>query len=172
MTVAIALDLFVAALLVATIVYAILLNRKLARLRADRSAFEKLLKDFSLATERAENGVALLQRTAATSAAELDSKRDGAVALRDDLEFLVARAEEQADRLDGLISRGRDKEMPRAPVSSMFDRLRESEAAKPSAPVEDDPVFAPDDGDDRPDGVTPAWLEAARRVAGADTVLR
>ncbi|MBO6784840.1 MAG: hypothetical protein JJ899_16435, partial [Alphaproteobacteria bacterium] len=106
MSVAVALDLVVAALLVATIVYAFVLNRRLSALRADRAAFERLLKDFTAATQRAESGVALLQRTASTSAAELDGKRDGAVALRNDLEFLVSRAEEQADRLDSLISRG------------------------------------------------------------------
>ena len=170
MTVAIALDLLVATLLIATIAYAFLLNRKLARLRADRAAFGKMLKDFTVATQRAESGVALLQRTAATSAAELDSKRDGAVALRDDLEFLVGRAEEQANRLDGLISRGREKEMPRKEAASIFDRLRDVERAE-SVVGDDAPAPANDLEDDAP-GVTPAWLEAARRVAGADTVLR
>ena len=170
MSVAVALDLVVAALLVATIVYAFVLNRRLSALRADRAAFERLLKDFTAATQRAESGVALLQRTASTSAAELDGKRDGAVALRNDLEFLVSRAEEQADRLDSLISRGREQEAPRAEAKSIFDRLRE-QTERDDGPFED-AVEPANDAPVEPEGVTPGWLEAARRVAGTDTVLR
>lgn len=194
MTIAIALDLLVATLLVATITYAVILNRKLARLRMDRAAFEQMLKDFAVATQRAEHGVALLQKTAATSAAELDSKRDGAVTLRNDLEFLVARAGEQADRLDALIARGRDREMPRvqtpepeqtpAPApkrregGSIFDRLRETDKSglahaedirAEHASAANDLV---DDVKDVPAGVTPTWLQAARRVAGREAGLR
>lgn len=174
MTIAFYLDVFVAVLLVATITYAVILNRKLGRLRADRTSFEKMLKDFVLATSRAEQGVALLQRTADASAAELDAKRDGAVTLRNDLEFLVARAGEQADRLEAQISVGRTRELPRTRPEStnVFDRLRaEDKLSKPPSPA--DPVYA----DEHVDGaesspVTPTWLAAARKVAGAEEALR
>lgn len=174
MTMAFYLDVFVAVLLVATITYAVILNRKLGRLRADRTAFEKMLKDFVSATSRAEQGVAHLQRTADASAAALDAKRDGAVALRNDLEFLVARAGEQADRLEAQISAGRTHELPRtrAESSSVFDRLRAEEKlaknqarAEPVSADEDDTVF-------ENDAVTPGWLAEARKVAGAEEALR
>lgn len=173
MTMALYLDVLVAALLVATIAYAFVLNRKLGRLRADRDGFEKMLQKFVAATERAEHGVALLQRTANASAAELDSKRDGAVALRNDLEFLVARANEQADRLEAQISKGRKHEAPRRAASgeNLFDRLREEQRAEQVR--EDDPFQAANDADTVSDhGVTPAWLTAARKVAGASEGLR
>lgn len=173
MTMALYLDVLVAVLLVATIAYAFVLNRKLGRLRADRSGFETMLKKFVAATERAEKGVALLQRTADASAAELDSKRDGAVALRNDLEFLVARANEQADRLEAQISVGRGQEAPRrsSAGTKLFDRLREERRAEQSR--DEDMIDAANDGetfDD--DAVTPAWLTAARKVAGAGEGLR
>lgn len=174
MTMAFYLDVLVAVLLVATITYAVILNRKLGRLRADRTAFEKMLKDFVTATDRAEQGVALLQRTAEASAAELDAKRDGAVTLRNDLEFLVSRASEQADRLETQISEGRTRELPRARTqsSNVFDRLREEDKlAKRHAPA--DPVYADEsDVEIENQPVTPSWLSEARKVAGTKEALR
>lgn len=174
MTIALYLDVFVALLLIATITYAVILNRKLGRLRADRAAFEKMLQDFVAATSRAEQGVALLQRTAQASAAELDSKRDGAVALRNDLEFLVARASEQADRLEAGISQGRTREraVAQPKVTNIFDRLRAEET--PAAPMPDTDAQAGADDDISPSGPanTPSWLAEARKVAGAGEALR
>lgn len=174
MTIAFYLDVFVAVLLVATIAYAVILNHKLGRLRADRTAFEKMLKDFAAATNRAEQGVALLQRTADASAAELDAKRDGAVTLRNDLEFLVARANEQADRLEAQISEGRTHERPRAraETTNIFDRLRaEDKPVKSDLPVE--PVYTDEqDVESGNAAITPAWLAEARKVAGAEEALR
>lgn len=173
MTMALYLDVLVAVLLTATIAYAFVLNRKLGRLRADREGFEKMLQKFVAATERAESGVAMLQRTADASAAELDSKRDGAVALRNDLEFLVARANEQADRLEAQISKGREQEAPRqaTPRENIFDRLRKEERAERKP--QDEAFRAANDAEtDIDDAVTPAWLTAARKVAGASEGLR
>jgi len=182
MSTAIYLDIIVATLLVATITYAVILNRKLGRLRADRSGFEKMLKQFVAATERAENGVALLQRVADASASELDEKRGATVTLRDDLEFLVSRAEAQADKLERLIADGRARELPHT------ETVRR-EPPRKSRPAANDPaaqyLFAsPDDEsetfeapfDDAPeeDGFdkTPAWLASARKLAGAEEALR
>jgi hypothetical protein len=174
MTIAFYLDVFVALLLMATIIYAVILNRKLGQLRADRASFEKMLKDFVSATSRAESGVALLQRTAQDSAAELDAKRDGAVSLRNDLEFLVARASEQADRLEAQISEGRTRERPRPQpeVTNIFDRLR-AEDKQAKAKRDHDILAEPEAVDVFEDSaVTPAWLSEARKVAGAGEALR
>jgi hypothetical protein len=190
MSVAIFLDVVVAALLVATITYAVILNRKLGRMRLDRSGFEKMLKQFVAATERAESGVALLQRVADASASELDDKRGSTTALRDDLEFLVSRAEAQASKLELLISNGRSRELKRAETSvsnTDTDELRD--LPRKTRPTNDDPAAhylfeEPDeaspvfedtfDNSFEEDVVdqTPAWLATARKMAGADEVLR
>lgn len=188
MNVAIFLDVVVATLLVATITYAVILNRKLGRLRADRSGFEKMLKQFVAATERAESGVALLQRVADASASELDDKRGSTTALRDDLEFLVSRAEAQANKLEHLIADGRTRELHRAETStSGADPLRD--LPRKASPADSDPaahyLFEPadevsptfedtfdDSFEEEVVDKTPAWLASARKLAGADEVLR
>jgi hypothetical protein len=188
MSAAIILDVVVAVLLVATISYAVILNRKLGRLRIDRGGFEKMLKKFVAATDRAENGVALLQRVADASASELDNKRGSTTALREDLEFLVSRAEAQANKLERLIADGRTRELQRAETPSPdVDFLRD--LPRNAGPLADDPaahyLFEPsDDASPVPEGrfddtfeeevadKTPAWLASARKVAGAEEVLR
>lgn len=190
MTVAIYLDVIVATLLVATITYAVILNRKLGRLRADRSGFEKMLKQFVVATERAESGVALLQRVADASASELDEKRSASVTLRDDLQFLVSRAEEQAEKLERLIADGRLRELPHTQTSTVASHRDETRdqprkantasgdpAAKYLFAAPDDEPEAFDDAfdetfEDEQIDKTPAWLASARKLAGADEVLR
>lgn len=188
MSAAIFLDVVVAVLLVATITYAVILNRKLGRMRVDRNGFEEMLRNFVAATERAENGVALLQRVADASASELDNKRGSTVALRDDLEFLVSRAEEQASKLERLIATGRARELSRAQTRDTdADLLRD--LPRKVSPRADDPaahyLFEPSDAvPAAPEDIfddafeeevvdkTPAWLASARKLAGADEVLR
>lgn len=184
MSAAIYLDIVVATLLVATIAYAVILNRKLGRLRADRSGFEKMLEQFVAATERAERGVATLQRVADASVSELDAKRGASSSLASDLEFLVARAEEQADKLERLIADGRTRERPRGEApQARPDSSRKPAAARPD-PAADYLFEAPgDDRESTPDGIdapfaaeprdnTPTWLASARKLAGAEEALR
>ena len=190
MTAAIFLDVIVATILVATITYAVILNRKLGRLRADRSGFEKMLKQFVVATERAESGVALLQRVADASASELDEKRNSTMTLRDDLQFLVSRAEEQAEKLEQLIADGRMRELPPTETSAAISRAEATRnqprkanaassdpAAKYLFAAADDEAEAFDAAvdetfEDEQVDKTPAWLASARKLAGADEVLR
>lgn len=184
MSTALFLDVIVASLLVATITYAVILNRKLGQLRADRSGFEKMLKQFVAATDRAENGVALLQRVADASAAELDAKRDSTLRLRDDMEFLVSRAEEQAGKLERLIAAGRDRELPRERVRDVPRAA--SRPARATAPADGYLFETPSDASETPDQMpeepaamsdaeidfdaTPAWLASARKLAGVAPV--
>ncbi len=186
MSAAIVLDIVVAALLVATIAYAVILNRKLGQMRLDRSGFEKMLKQFVAATQRAESGVANLQRAADASASELDDKRGSTATLRDDLEFLVSRAEAQASKLELLIASGRSRELK---PSETPDANALRDLPRKTRPVEDDPaaryLFEPSD-DVTPEfeekfddsfsqdiaDETPAWLASARKLAGADEALR
>lgn len=179
MSAAMVLDVFVALLLIATITYAVILNRKLSRLRVDRSAFEKMLKKFVDATARAESGVAHLQRVADSSAVELDTKRSSTLALRDDLEFLVSRAEQQADRLDKLIADGREQEIPRGRVEAPEVRSDDAPASKPfrgatgpSYLFEDTAAEDPIAPDEEPFDDTPAWLASARKLANVGEELR
>ena len=64
MSLAIALDFIVAGLLVATIAYAIVLNRRLSQLRGGSAQMERSMNDFYQATMRAESGVTALREVA------------------------------------------------------------------------------------------------------------
>jgi hypothetical protein len=69
-------DAVVAALLVATIVYAVILNRKLTQLRDARGEMERLLGGFVEATSRAERGLAALREAAGACGEELQRRTD------------------------------------------------------------------------------------------------
>ncbi len=98
-----ALDVLVAVLLVITIGYAMVLNRRLGRLRRDKSELEKLAATFGRATERAEESIGKLKKTADA----LKERIDNAQALRDDLAFLIDRGGSAADRLEETVRAAR-----------------------------------------------------------------
>ena len=100
MTLSLFLDVIVAVLLVATIVYAAMLNRRLAGLRSNKAELEALIHSFGEACARAEAGVKTL-RTATDEATRLQQYLDRSQALRDDLSFLLDRGSNLADRLEG-----------------------------------------------------------------------
>ena len=99
MTFGIFLDLLIAVLLVITISYAVVLNRKLSLVRRDKTSLERLANSFTQATGRAEESIGKLKQTAES----LRERMDKAQALRDDLVFLVERGTGAADRLEELV---------------------------------------------------------------------
>ncbi|HUA53053.1 MAG TPA: DUF6468 domain-containing protein [Candidatus Sulfotelmatobacter sp.] len=100
MTLSLFLDVIVAVLLVATIFYAAMLNRRLAGLRSNKAELEALIHTFGEACARAEAGVKTL-RSATDEATRLQAYLDRSQALRDDLSFLLDRGSGLADRLEG-----------------------------------------------------------------------
>ena len=93
------LDLVIAGLLVATIVFAIQLNRQLVRLREGRSEMEGLIRSFNDATARAEAGIKTMRRAATETGEGLQKSIERAQSLRDELQFLVEAADSLARRL-------------------------------------------------------------------------
>lgn len=110
MTLSIALDVLVAALLVAVLVYAVIINRKIGGLREHKAEFEKLLASFDESTKRAEGSVKTLKSSAEQQLKALQQPVQRAEAMRDELSFLVKRADEVADRLSNGISSARGGE--------------------------------------------------------------
>jgi hypothetical protein len=103
----VAVDALVAVLLVATIVYAIVLNRKLAALRNVKVEMEALLARFAESTAQAESGIQTLKAHATDSGASLDGMVNRAHGLADDLAFLIERGSNLANRLEGATTSAR-----------------------------------------------------------------
>ncbi len=119
MAISLILDVVVAILLVVTIGYAVTLNRRLDSLRRNKSELEKLASVFSEATMRAGDSIFKLKGMAD----ELHDRMDKAVALRDDLVFLIERGGSSADRLEEAVRAARQEEpLPAEDASGEDDR--------------------------------------------------
>jgi len=110
------LDVAIAALLVATIAYAWQLNRRLGAWRADKAQFVDLVRDFNAAAERAERGVNQLKAEGDQVARALEGLVAKGTGLRDDLAFIIERAEPLADRLADSMRALRAAAAPTAPA--------------------------------------------------------
>lgn len=126
MALSLTLDVILAVLLVVTISYAVVLNRKLGSLRRDKAKLESLAASFGQATLRAEESIGRLRNTAEA----LQEKIEKAQALRDDLAFLVDRGTSAADRLEGAIRASRAKAPPIAAVAGDDSIQPRSEAER------------------------------------------
>jgi len=119
MTLTVILDLVVAGLLATTIVYAVLLSRRLGALRNDKAQLEALVKSLDQSARRAEAGVAALNAAAAEVGRELQQRVDQGRTLRTDLSYIIDLGGNLADRLEGGIRSGRG----------------DAKAAEPTAPA-------------------------------------
>lgn len=109
------LDLIIAVLLAATIGYAVLLNRQLSSLRKNRDELAKIILNFNEATVRAEASVPKLRKAAEEAGADLQQRVEKAQSLRDDLAFMIERADQMAGRLENTVRtvRNETKASPR-----------------------------------------------------------
>ena len=129
MTLPIAIDITVSLLLVVTIAYAMVLNRRLGRLRRDKAELEGLANSFANATIRAEDSIRKLK----ASADDLAERLKKAENLRDDLNFLIERGSGAADRLEAAVRDVRDDAALSAAqergAEQLSDRPRQNPAA-------------------------------------------
>lgn len=96
----IVLDLVVSILLVATIGYAVMLNQRLTQLRKNRDDLAKIIVSFNEATVRAESSIPKLRKAAEDAGQALQERVEKAQSLRDDLAFMIERADTMANRLE------------------------------------------------------------------------
>jgi hypothetical protein len=94
----IALNLVLAVLLAAVIVYAWRLHKRLGTWREGKAELDRTIKEFNEAAKRAEAAVADLKNAGEAAGRLLEDQTRKAVSLKDDLEYIVARAEPIADR--------------------------------------------------------------------------
>ncbi|MBB4287035.1 DUF6468 domain-containing protein [Roseospira goensis] len=107
MSLSLILDIVIVALLVPTIVFAWILNGRLADLRRNRDELARLIGNFNEATHRAESGIPKLRKAADDAGRALQDRVEKAQTLRDDLAFMVDRAESVLGTLEDGTRAGR-----------------------------------------------------------------
>lgn len=99
MDVEIAVELIVAGLLSAAIVWAIILDRRLRDLRSGKDGVRQAVMDLVGATARAEAAIASLREAADNAGVRLAQAQAGAKSTSEELSMLVGAAEGLAERL-------------------------------------------------------------------------
>lgn len=101
------LDILIACLLVAVIVYALRLNRNLSVLQQSKSELEEMLAGFTQSTEKAEQAIQRVKEASTQNRESLNKLLSEAETLRDDLAFMIERGNSLADKLEGGIAQHR-----------------------------------------------------------------
>lgn len=128
MSVELLINIVVICLLVPTIIFAVILNKRLEILRNSRADLGRLIEAFNDATTRAESGIPRLKQAADSAGSQLKDQIQKAQTLRDDLAFMIERADMVAARLEN--------SMRSAPRAAETPAAAAEEAETPS-------VFAP-----------------------------
>ncbi len=115
------LQLVLLGLLGAAIPFALRLERALREIRRDRGALEGSAQGLGEAARMAEAAMVRLRASAELAGRQVAERTAVAEPLRDDLRYLIERAETLADRLEGLVRAGRPMaaEVPRAPEPAL-----------------------------------------------------
>jgi len=114
------LQLVLLALLGAAIPFALRLERALREVRRDRAALDGSAQGLAEAARMAEAAMVRLRASAELAGRQVAERTAAAEPLREDLRYLVERAEALADRLEGLVRAGRPlaADAPRLPKAA------------------------------------------------------
>ncbi|MBF0560794.1 MAG: hypothetical protein HQL37_02015 [Alphaproteobacteria bacterium] len=115
------LDIVVIVLLIPTLVFAAMLNNRLTVLRKNKDQLGRLINSFNEATMRAESTVPKLRKAADEAGQALHEHVERAHTLRDDLAFMVERADSMASRLESTVRTARNE--PKAPSAPAPNRM-------------------------------------------------
>lgn len=124
------LDLIVAGLLVATIWYCVLLNRRLTTLRDAQVEMQRLIQEFDRATQTAQGSISDLRRASEKAGSELQARIDAAKEIGDELAYAVEAGNRLAERLTERVTDARRT----APAPVVPGGLPPA-AAMPAAPL-------------------------------------
>jgi hypothetical protein len=97
----------IAMLLLVALGFGLRLERRLRQLRCGDGAIRQLIEALDAATERSAAALDGLRRTAEATSQKLAGDLASVQRLLDDLQFLTARGEQLADRLEEQIQKGR-----------------------------------------------------------------
>jgi len=104
MSIELFINIVVICLLVPTIIFAVVLNKRLEILRNSRADLGRLIEAFNDATTRAEAGIPKLKQAADSTGSLLRDQIQKAQTLRDDMAFMIERADTVIQRLENAIN--------------------------------------------------------------------
>ena len=102
-----ALDIVVSLLLVATCVYCFVLNRRLRVVREGQASLETAIAAFDLASRRAEESLARIEKDGATTGKALSAIIARADSIQEDLSVMVASGDRVAGRIETALGAAR-----------------------------------------------------------------
>ena len=129
-------DALVMILLAVTIFYSIKLNKRLTNLRANKSEFEALAMQITQAAIRAEACIAELKNAASESDQIVSGSMHKAETIRDEMNFMVERAELAVTRLDKVLGQAQKEEQHAVARGETFYEVLDEAPPAPTNPVE------------------------------------
>lgn len=102
----------VAVLLLATVIYCALLDRRLKALRSGQDGLRQIISDLNAATEQASASISGLKDASDAIGKEIGVQLQRGRALADELELMVEAGDRIADRLGEAASRPRGTQVP------------------------------------------------------------
>src|SRR4051812_13462455 len=100
-------DILILAALGVTIFYCLRLTKQFDQMKADRKAFDDLIKALNFAAQRAEGSIQAFKEMATGGGDVLQEKINKARGLADELEIMIQAGDSLADRLQSLAEKSR-----------------------------------------------------------------
>lgn len=134
-----AIEALVAVLLIATIVYCSILDRRLRRLRSDETTMRETIMELVSATHGAERAIAALRATVVESEETLAERLGRAAALSEQMAGQLGEGEAVIGRITRIAKAARDHGERQAPI----DKTERADAAREALREAAAPVEAP-----------------------------
>jgi len=138
LSISLAIELIVGALLIATIVYCFLLDRRLRALRDGEGDLRQIVVALDRATTRAQGAITDLRVSCDTLTRDMERDLKKARGLADELALMVEAGDHIAERLGSLSGTNVRADTPGADASGTTDLPKRQAYETP--PVQDDPL--------------------------------
>jgi hypothetical protein len=124
MTLAMALELLLSTLLAATLIYCIVLERRLTAVRKGQEGLKRMIGELNGAIAGAGASLRALKSAATGAAENLDDRLKRARAMADELSLLSSSGERIAQRFDRAVSTRPGQQLPSGSVMHRLDALK------------------------------------------------
>ncbi|MBA4118428.1 MAG: hypothetical protein C0514_06015 [Candidatus Puniceispirillum sp.] len=139
MTFNIILDFIVIGFLIATIAYAISLNKKLSSLYQSRGELQTFLENFTRSLSKAEASMDGLRVAGERTFSQLQDKLTQGGTLASDLSFLVERGEAATQKLEALVTQAKAMQTEAVAASSAAKKAKKGKSAPEEPSVDEEP---------------------------------